>query len=83
MKTLFVMDPLEAINLAGDSTFMLMREATSPDVLSSISLGVAQVVGGDHTSDAARLLRMPGTNNWKNQEEPILVEIEVLDPARA
>jgi glutathione synthase len=28
MKTLFVMDPLDRLNLAGDSTYMLMREAT-------------------------------------------------------
>ena len=28
MRTLFVMDPLHRLNLAGDSTYMLMREAT-------------------------------------------------------
>jgi len=28
MRTLFVMDPLDRLNLAGDSTYMLMREAT-------------------------------------------------------
>jgi glutathione synthase len=29
MRTLFVMDPLERINIAGDSTYMLMRETTA------------------------------------------------------
>jgi len=29
MRSLFVMDPLERINLAGDSTFMLMRETSA------------------------------------------------------
>ena len=29
MRSLFVMDPLDRINLAGDSTFMLMRESTA------------------------------------------------------
>ena len=28
MRTLFVMDPLHSLNLAGDSTYMLMREAS-------------------------------------------------------
>ncbi len=29
MRTLFIMDPLDRINVAGDSTYMLMRETTS------------------------------------------------------
>jgi glutathione synthase len=29
MRTLFVMDPLDRINVAGDSTYMLMRETTA------------------------------------------------------
>ncbi len=29
MRSLFVMDPIERLNIAGDSTYMLMRESTS------------------------------------------------------
>ncbi len=29
MRSLFVMDPLESLNIAGDSTYMLMRESTA------------------------------------------------------
>jgi hypothetical protein len=67
----------------GLHAYWIMREPTAPDELSAISRGLAHVLGGDHTFDAARILRMPGTNNWKDPEHPILVEIESLEPERA
>lgn len=53
MRVLFVMDPLERLNLAGDSTFMLMRECTArgyavawctPDQLFATPEGAAAAV---------------------------------------
>src|SRR5262245_50714727 len=66
----------------GLHAYWLMREATDPEKLSGISRGIAQVLGGDHAFDAARILRIPGTNNWKDPEHPIAVEIEILDSTR-
>src|SRR3990172_9078392 len=35
--------------------------------------------GGDHTTDAARILRVPGTKNWKEPEKDLQCEILVFD----
>jgi P4 family phage/plasmid primase-like protien len=47
--------------------------------------GVAAKIGGDHTKDISRLLRLPGTMNRKDQrsgKEPIPCEIIEWDPER-
>lgn len=47
--------------------------------------GIAESIGGDHTKDLSRLLRLPGTMNRKderNGREPILTELLVCEPER-
>lgn len=36
----------------------------------TIMVGIAQVMKGDHVYDAARILRIPGTVNYKDPQEP-------------
>jgi hypothetical protein len=47
--------------------------------------GIASKIGGDHTKDLARLLRLPGTLNRKderNGKEPVPCEVVECDKAR-
>ncbi len=47
--------------------------------------GIASKIGGDHTQDLARLLRLPGTMNRKDQRNgrtPVLCHIHSLHPDR-
>ncbi len=53
--------------------------------LQDVLAGVAQTVGGDHTKDLSRLLRIPGTLNRKNQrngQEPVATALVDCDPTR-
>ncbi|MCC7015525.1 MAG: hypothetical protein IT454_23405 [Planctomycetes bacterium] len=67
----------------GLHAYWLVREPTPPAELSALSKRLAAHLGGDHTSDAARLLRLPTTYNRKDPKNPILVEIEVCESERA
>jgi len=47
--------------------------------------GIAESIGGDHTKDLSRLLRLPGTMNRKderNGREPIPTELLICEPQR-
>lgn len=53
--------------------------------LQDILAGVAQVCGGDHTTDLTRLLRLPGTLNRKDQRngrEPTATALVTCDATR-
>lgn len=63
----------------GLHVFWMLRDISEPSELSTASKWVAGVLGGDHTFDAARLLRLPGSFNLKDPENPIPVTIEKLD----
>jgi P4 family phage/plasmid primase-like protien len=57
-----------------------IRPALSPKalLLQDVLKGIASQIGGDHTTDLSRLLRLPGTWNRKderNGREPVLCEI--------
>ena len=48
-------------------------------------VGIAHAIGGDHTTDLTRLLRLPGTLNRKNQRnggEPVPAELVECDASR-
>lgn len=44
--------------------------------------GIARWVNGDATYDQARILRVPGTTNWKDPENPVPVRLLKLDHLR-
>lgn len=46
--------------------YWLMTEPTDPRVLSEIGRRITLALGGDHCFDAARILRMPGSRNCKD-----------------
>jgi len=53
--------------------------------LQDVLAGIAQAIGGDHTTDLSRLLRLPGTFNRKDQRngvEPIPTALVTCDPTR-
>jgi hypothetical protein len=66
----------------GFHAYWTLREPAEPSELSALSKAVARDVGGDHTHDAARILRLPGSYHRKNPATPILVEFEVFEPER-
>lgn len=53
--------------------------------IQDVLAGIADAVGGDHTADLSRLLRLPGTLNRKNERncsEPVPTELVECDPTR-
>ena len=60
---------------------------TSPKALhvQDLLVGIAHAIGGDHTTDLTRLLRLPGTLNRKDQRngrEPLPAELVECDASR-
>jgi hypothetical protein len=66
----------------GLHAYWFTREPQEPQILVKLSKKIATVVGGDSVSDAARLLRLPGTANRKNPEELVPVTVESFSPER-
>ena len=62
--------------------YWLLEKPAEPADLSNASRGLAYMIGGDHAFDAARLLRLPGTTNWKDPDNPVPVDIELLNTER-
>jgi hypothetical protein len=53
--------------------------------IQDIQAGIAEKIGGDHTHDLARILRVPGTMNRKDQRNgraPVACELVDCDPGR-
>ena len=61
----------------GFHAYWVMKEPAEPLVLCDLSARLAANLGGDRVADAARVMRLPGTQNHKDLE-PIAVEIEAL-----
>jgi len=65
----------------GIHAYWLLREAMAlPDATLAMK-GIAKDIGGDHTHDPARVLRLPGTNNHKGGDS-IPVRLLRLDTTR-
>ncbi|MBY0451204.1 MAG: hypothetical protein K2X01_11330 [Cyanobacteria bacterium] len=51
----------------GYHAYWLLAEPTSElEKVEAVNAGIAQVLGGDKTHDVSRILRVPGTCNWKD-----------------
>lgn len=56
--------------------YWLLKEPTAELArVEAINVGIAKALGGDHTHDVSRILRVPGTSNWKNPSNPKPVRI--------
>jgi hypothetical protein len=51
----------------GVHCYWVLHEYEHPSDLSGVSRSLAKELGGDHTFDAARLMRLPGSVNYKEQ----------------
>lgn len=82
--------PRKYVVESGDKLYLdqhkhLLRLSPKAEHLQNILAGVAQAVGGDHTTDLARLLRIPGTLNRKdekNGKEPVPCVLVECEPTR-
>jgi hypothetical protein len=79
----FIVDGEDRIYL--DQRRHLSRISPQAQRMQDIVAGIADALGGDHTTDLSRLLRLPGTLNRKDQRngrEPTLARLVRCDPAR-
>ena len=61
------------------------RLSPKAELIQGTLAGIAKAIGGDHTTDLSRLLRVPGSLNRKderNGREPIPTELVECDPSR-
>ena len=61
------------------------RLSPKAEHLQDVLAGIAKSIGGDHTTDLSRLLRLPGTFNRKDQRngrEPVPTALVECDPTR-
>lgn len=66
----------------GLHAYWLLKEAEEPRTLVGLSARLAHALNGDNVADAARILRLPGTTNHKNPDNPVPVMVEIFDPDR-
>ena len=52
------------------------------DEAKPIMVGLARALRGDHVYDRPRILRIPGTTNWKDPQNPAPVRTVVFDTTR-
>ena len=74
----------------GDKVYLdqqrhVSRLSPKAEHIQDVLAGIAKAIGGDHTTDLVRLLRIPGTFNRKderNGREPVPTELVECDPNR-
>jgi len=72
-----------AIVLSGHGLhpYYMVREPEAPELLSCLSARLGHALSGDRVHDTPRILRMPGTMNWKDPENPILARLDSWEPS--
>ena len=66
----------------GYHAYWTLDQFVTVDRATSIMRGIARHVKGDHVYDAPRILRLPGTQNWKDPEHPLPVRVLRFDATR-
>jgi len=64
----------------GRHLYWCMKEPVEPLILSDVSKRLTHYFGGDHTFDPPRVLRIPGSVNWKNYDKPVEAQIVSSNP---
>ena len=60
----------------GFHAYWLLSNSVNPRRASQISEAIQKAISSDPVNDATRVLRIPGTINYKNPDEPVPVAIE-------
>lgn len=79
----FIIDDGDKIYL--DQQRRVSRLSPKAEHLQDVLAGIANSIGGDHTTDLSRLLRVPGSFNRKNErngKEPLPTQLVVCDPSQ-
>ena len=63
----------------GYHAYWKLQDAVEWRTAKMAMVGIAQALRGDHVYDQARILRIPGTTNWKDPENPVQVRTIVFD----
>lgn len=63
----------------GYHCYWRLTEPVEFDDAEYVMRGIAKWLNGDATYDQARILRVPGTTNWKDPENPVPVRLLKLD----
>lgn len=66
----------------GYHAYWLLREKIGNEKAVLIMRGLARILKGDHVYDPARILRLPGTTNWKDPDHPMPVRVLRMDGLR-
>lgn len=66
----------------GCHAYYLLRDPIEYTDARAAMKGLARELGGDNVSDAPRVLRCPGTTNWKDPDKPVPVRLLYLDLTR-
>ena len=66
----------------GYHAYWKLREGIGNARSTRIMRGLARVLKGDHVYDPARILRLPGTTNWKDPDHPMPVRALRMDALR-
>lgn len=66
----------------GIHAYWLLRDAAPVADASLAMKGIAKDIGGDHTHDPARILRVPSTYNYKDPDNAVPVRLLRLDTTR-
>ena len=84
-KREFIIQPETNRRLYLDQPQNAQELTTKAQFIQDVAAGIASVIGGDHTHDLSRLLRLPGTMNRKDEKngrKPIPCEIVEFHPTR-